>query len=147
MSYPMFVIGYLLFVIIIEEALQKSRKTPLTEWFKSNQLFEEGRDLLYPDYWDKFVCNKQIKSWIFRKKVWAMGRKIFVSPKSRMILFKKLLLHIKELRHLVPTCDVHWNYGKSILYKERNLKHNCSVQINEYIELSGLNEKILLSNN
>jgi hypothetical protein len=31
MSYPMFVIGYLLFVIIIEEALQKSRKTPLTE--------------------------------------------------------------------------------------------------------------------
>jgi hypothetical protein len=36
-----------------------------------------------------------------------MGRIIFVSPKSRTILFKKLLLHIKELRHLVATCDVH----------------------------------------
>jgi hypothetical protein len=29
---------------------------------------------------------------------------------------------------------------EDILYKERNLKNNCSVQINEYIELSGLNE-------
>jgi hypothetical protein len=39
----------------IQDSLNKSQNTTLTEWFETNKICSEGRNLIYPDFCDKFV--------------------------------------------------------------------------------------------
>jgi hypothetical protein len=78
---------------IIEDSLNNSKSTTLTEWFETNKICAEGRHLKYPDFCEKFVWNKSLKKWTKRKKDAAVSRMIFVSPSEGERYFLRMLLN------------------------------------------------------
>ena len=76
----------------ITATLNAFNGSTLTEWFETNKVFADGRNLTYPDFCDKFVWNKATKKWTKRKKDTAVSRMIFVSPSEGEKYFLRMLL-------------------------------------------------------
>ncbi|XP_020242986.1 uncharacterized protein LOC109821212 [Asparagus officinalis] len=80
----------------IENVVQSERclKTMLTEWFIANQTFENAKDLLYTEFPQKFIWNRQLLAWLPRKKSFAIGRLPFAQPVSGERYYLRMLLNI-----------------------------------------------------
>ena len=72
----------------------RNRKTTLAEWFITNQLHEDARDLLYIDFPIMWVWNKASKVWSRRKKGHTIGRMYNVSLSTGEQYFLRVLLTI-----------------------------------------------------
>jgi hypothetical protein len=71
----------------IEDTIHISKKTTLTEWLNNKKECSDGRHLMYSDYCDMFVWNKNDKNWSKRKNNTAIGRMVFVSPTEGDIIY------------------------------------------------------------
>ena len=76
----------------IEEILEKSKKTTLTQWFEINKKHPETRHLKYMNISDAYVWNKFSREWTKRKKCHSVGRMAFVSPNEGERFYLRLLL-------------------------------------------------------
>ena len=76
----------------LEDILDKSSCTTLTEWFKTNRENPETRYLKYMNFCDMYVWNKSIKKWTLRQKSNSIGRMYFVSPNAGERYYLRLLL-------------------------------------------------------
>ena len=103
----------------IEDSLNNSKSTTLTEWFETNIICADGRHLKYPDFCDKFVWNKSQKKWTKRKKDVAVSRMIFVSPSEGERYYLRMLLN-----HVTgATCYQDIRTYNNIIYD--NFKEAC----------------------
>ena len=76
-------------------ALERAKRTTLTEWFSMNSTHTETRNLKYSDFSDKYVWNKDTKTWSERKKDVTIGRMVFVSPtEGEKYYLRMLLTHV-----------------------------------------------------
>ena len=76
----------------IEQTVNRSKNTTLTEWFLMNKYHPETKYLKYSDFSDKYVWNKETKKWTSRKKDTAISRMVFVSPSEGERYYLRLLL-------------------------------------------------------
>ena len=75
--------------------------TTLTEWFRYNELYTDGRHLTYLDFPSEYVWNKDSKTWTRRQKKsrYAIGRLAYVHPAAgELFYFRMLLPHQKGCR-------------------------------------------------
>lgn len=70
------------------------KETTLTAFFKYNQQHADGRDILYQDFPQKYVYNKN--KWKLRQKGFAIGRMYFVAPKEGERFYMRLLLTVQK---------------------------------------------------
>lgn len=52
----------------IEDVLEKSTKTTLTEWFEMNKNYPAARELKYFNFTDKYVWYQSLNKWLPRKR-------------------------------------------------------------------------------
>ena len=79
----------------VDEVLGREtlKKTPLTEWFKSNETYPEARNTAYQDFPKKWVYDKKVKKWHPRKcGAPAIGRMYFASPAQGEQFYLRMLL-------------------------------------------------------
>lgn len=98
------------------------KRSMLTEYFKMNLHDTEARILLYRQFPEKFVWNKQQKSWTRRKKGNVIGRIIAVSPLEGERYYLRLLLN--HIRGATSFDDLKCVNGASVVtFREAALLH------------------------
>ena len=75
---------------------ERIRKTTLTEWFTSNQLYPEANSLLYIDFPCHWVWNKSQRTWTKRQKGNTIGRMYSISPIAGEQYFLRTLLTVTK---------------------------------------------------
>lgn len=70
------------------------KETTLTAFFKYNQQHADGRDLVYQEFPQRFVYQKN--KWKTRQKGFSIGRMYFVAPKEGERFYMRLLLTVQK---------------------------------------------------
>ena len=82
-----------------EEALERaaSRDTKLLAYFKANRQYPEARDVLYPDFPEKFIWQDTARQWKKRSRGIQIGRipVISLSPQQSEQFYLRMLLYNK----------------------------------------------------
>ncbi|XP_030964292.1 uncharacterized protein LOC115985490 [Quercus lobata] len=80
-------------------------ETKFTEWMKTNQAFEDARELAYAEFPTKWVWHSNDKQWQRKKSKYCIGRVYYAHPSSGERFYLRMLLNIvkgprnfKELR-------------------------------------------------
>jgi hypothetical protein len=74
--------------------------TKFTEWMKTNEAFEDAREITYADFPMKWVWHNNVKQWQRRKSGNCIGRVYYAHPSSGEKFYLRMLLNIiKGLRN------------------------------------------------
>ena len=68
--------------------------TMFTEWMKTNNSFEDARELTYTDFPTKWVWHSNVQPWRRRKNGKCIGRIYFAHPSSGEKYYLRMLLNI-----------------------------------------------------
>ena len=68
--------------------------TPLTAFFKANQLYAEARNIPYPDFPSHFTWDHAQRKWKVCKSGKTSGRMVFVPPNAGEKFYARLLLSV-----------------------------------------------------
>ncbi|CAH9134225.1 unnamed protein product, partial [Cuscuta epithymum] len=68
--------------------------TKFTAWMKANEMYPEAKLLTYSEFPTKFTWKKTSKTWVPRKKRFAVGRLYFVRPGIGEKYYLRMLLNV-----------------------------------------------------
>ena len=66
----------------------------LTEWFVANKVYPHARSLLYTEFPDLFIWDKQNLAWNPRKRSFSIGRLACAQPSSGERYYLRMLLNV-----------------------------------------------------
>jgi hypothetical protein len=92
----------------IEEVADRAavKDTTLTAFFKANAKYEEGRQLLYHEYPQKFTSVQKTKEWKLRQRGFAIGRIYYVSPVAGEHFYLRTLLNVVKVSYFNSSISI-----------------------------------------
>lgn len=85
----------------IEDVVDRAavKDTTLTAFFKANAKYEEGQQMLYHEYPQKFTLVQKTKEWKLRQKGFAIGHLYYVSPVAGERFYLRTLLNVVKVSY------------------------------------------------
>ncbi|GJX36008.1 putative PIF1 DNA helicase/replication protein A1-like protein [Tanacetum coccineum] len=79
----------------VENVLERATNamSKFTGWMRANEIYPEGRHLLYADYHTEFTWHARDKEWRSRKSGMSIGRIYYVHPSMGEIYYLRMLLN------------------------------------------------------
>ena len=108
-------------------------ETKFTEWMKTNEAFEDARELTYAKFPTKWVWHSNDKQWQRRKSKCCIGRVYYAHPSSGERFYLRMLLNIvkgpRNFKELRTINDVTYPTYKEACYalglRVRPVGNNC----------------------
>ena len=95
-------------------------ETKFTEWMKTNDAFEDARELNYSEFHTKWVWHGNDKQWQRRKSKYCIGRVYYAHPSSGERFYLRMLLNIvkgpRNFKELKTINDVTYPTYKEACY-------------------------------
>ncbi|XP_030970665.1 uncharacterized protein LOC115991053 [Quercus lobata] len=95
-------------------------ETKFTEWMKTNEAFEDARELTYAEFPTKWVWHSNDKQWQRRKSKYCIGRVYYAHPSSGKRFYLRILLNIvkgpRNFKELKTINDVTYPTYKEACY-------------------------------
>ncbi|PKA66941.1 ATP-dependent DNA helicase PIF1 [Apostasia shenzhenica] len=106
---------------------ENTKKTMLTEWFKTNENNDMANQFTYTEFPMHFVWDKKTKQWNKRKRGFAIGRLPYAKPTSGERYYLRILLNIVKgatnFSELKTVENIHYHTFKDACHA-RGLQEN-----------------------